>query len=220
MALLVARSGRRLSGVTVSSVPVPDAYPAVIAAVTAGFRALAPLMRSMRHIAVDRAAPAAALLAARSALRAGEVVGVLPEAGISRSFTIRVLMPGAASLARWAQAPLIPMAIWGPQRLYTVGRRLSWHRGQAVRLLIGPPLPVRDALDVRGQTRALGRRLAELLEQDQVEHPDPPAAGEDAWWHPAHLGGAAPTLRQAGTAEGPIPTGAVAPLFGAGTGRP
>lgn len=48
----------------------------------------APLMRSMRHIPVDRAVPAAAYLEARSMLRAGEAVGAFPEpesARLSRS---------------------------------------------------------------------------------------------------------------------------------------
>lgn len=178
-------------------------------------RLLNPAMRSMRHIPVDRAAPAAALLAARSALADGEVVGVFPEAGVSRSFTIRPMMPGAASLSLHERVPLLPMAIWGPQRLYTAGRQLSLRRGQAVRLLIGPPLAGRDDDDVREHTRDLGRRLGELLEQAQREHPDQPGMGEHAWWHPAHLGGAAPTPADARAVEGPMPPGAVAPLFDA-----
>lgn len=178
-------------------------------------RLIGRAMRSMRHIAVDRAAPAGAVLEARAALRSGEVVGVFPEAGVSRSFTIRPLMPGAAILAHPDRVPLVPMAIWGPQRLYTAGRPRSLRRGQVVRLLIGPPLQLPAGADVEERTREIGRQMAELLEQAQREHPDQPAPGDDAWWHPAHLGGAAPTPEQARAAEGPMPTGAVSPLFGA-----
>src|SRR6478609_2858170 len=41
-----------------------------------------PLMTAMRHVPVDREAPAAAYLA-RSLLRDGEAVGIFPEAGVS-----------------------------------------------------------------------------------------------------------------------------------------
>jgi 1-acyl-sn-glycerol-3-phosphate acyltransferase len=57
-------------------------------------------MSHMRHVPVDRAAPAAAYLRARSLLREGEVVCAFPEAGISYSYTIRPLMRGVAALAR------------------------------------------------------------------------------------------------------------------------
>ncbi len=178
-------------------------------------RLTGPAMRSMRHIAVDRAAPAGALFEAAAALRAGEVVGVFPEAGVSRSFTIRPLMPGAVHLAQQARAPLFPMAIWGPQQLYTAGHKPTFRRGQSVRLLIGEPLHPQPAVPVADQTGELGRRLGELLERAQRDHPDQPTPGEHAWWHPAHLGGAAPTAQQARALEHPMPPGAVAPLFGA-----
>src|SRR5246500_5626844 len=47
-----------------------------------------PIMRSLRHISVDRDAGAEAFEKACEALRAGELVGVYPEATISRSFEI------------------------------------------------------------------------------------------------------------------------------------
>ncbi len=172
-------------------------------------RVAGPLMRSMRHIPVDRAAPAAALLAGRAALDRGEVLGVFPEAGVSTSFTVRPMMPGAVALAAGTQAPLIPMAIWGPQRILTVGHRFDVTRGRPVRLLIGAPIPVRADLDVRDQTVALGGRLAELLERAQRTHPDQPDAGSRPWWHPAHLGGAAPTPERARRSEPAMPAGAV-----------
>ena len=59
----------------------------------------APFMRGMRHIPVDRTAAAAAYLRAREMLRSGEAIGIFPEAGVSTSYTIRSLMPGAVALA-------------------------------------------------------------------------------------------------------------------------
>ena len=168
-----------------------------------------PFMRSMRHIPVDRKAPAAAFLTARSALRRGEVVGVFPEAGVSTSFTIRPVMPGAMALALATDAPLLPVVIWGSQRIYTVGHRLNLTRGRPIRVLLDRPFPVRGDLSVVDQTRALGERMAELLEQVQRSHPDQPEPDGSSWWHPAHLGGAAPTPEQARHTEPAMPTGAV-----------
>ena len=62
-------------------------------------RVSGPLMRGMRHIPVDRDAGLASYRQALAALKAGEVVGVFPEATISRSFTIKDLKTGAARMA-------------------------------------------------------------------------------------------------------------------------
>ena len=77
----------------------------------------------MRHVPVDRDAPAAAYLAARGLVPRGEVVGVFPEAGISQAYDVRAMMPGAVALAAATGAPLVPVAIWGPQRIATAGAR-------------------------------------------------------------------------------------------------
>ena len=168
-----------------------------------------PFMRSMRHIPVDRKAPAGAFITARSALHRGEVVGVFPEAGVSPSFTIRPLMPGAVALALATGAPLLPVVIWGTQRIFTIGHRLDLTRGRPIHILVDRPFPVRGDVSVVDQTRALGERLAELLEQVQRAHPDQPEPDGSSWWHPAHLGGAAPTPEQALRMTTPMPTGAV-----------
>src|SRR4029450_250445 len=81
------------------------------------------LMRGMHHIHVDRAAGAAAFDAALNALKAGEIVGVFPEATISRSFLVKDLKSGAARMAQAADVPIVPMALWGAQRVYTECRR-------------------------------------------------------------------------------------------------
>ncbi len=57
-------------------------------------------MRAMRHIPVDRASGAAAYRKAARELVAGELVGVFPEATISRSFTLKTFKLGAATLGR------------------------------------------------------------------------------------------------------------------------
>src|SRR5919112_5660741 len=74
-------------------------------------RARRPMV-GMRHVPVDREAPAAAYLTARRLLREGEAVGIFPEAGISYSYAVRSLMRGPVALARETGAPLVPVALW------------------------------------------------------------------------------------------------------------
>src|SRR4051812_23668033 len=62
-----------------------------------------PFMRAMKHIPVDRKAGAAAFESAVRALKDGDVVGVFPEATISRSFTVKELKAGGARHAAHAR---------------------------------------------------------------------------------------------------------------------
>ena len=99
-------------------------------------------MDRMRHIPVDRQVPAHTYLRARRALEAGEAVGGFPEAGISYSYTVRPLMRGVVSLARATGAPLLPVAIWGTQRIFSVGDPeppIDLTRGRRVDLAFGAP---------------------------------------------------------------------------------
>jgi 1-acyl-sn-glycerol-3-phosphate acyltransferase len=171
-----------------------------------------PLMTAMRHVPVDREAPAGAYLRARSLLRQGEVVGIFPEAGVSTSYTVRALMPGAVALARETGAPLLPMAIWGPQRILTARRPVDLHRGRPVSLLVGPPVYVDPATDLREGTVRLGARLQGMVDLLQRRPVHQPVAGEHADWHPAHLGGASPDAAHARTLES-VPRSAHAPSW-------
>jgi 1-acyl-sn-glycerol-3-phosphate acyltransferase len=155
-----------------------------------------PLMRGMHHIPVDREAGKAAYEHAVRALRDGEVVGVFPEATISRSFTVKGCKSGAARMAAEAGVPLIPMAVWGTQRLWTKGRpRRLGTRHVPVSILIGEPLRPGPDDDPEKVTAELRTRIQELLDRAQNDYPDKPA--QDAWWVPQHLGGTAPTPEEA-----------------------
>ncbi len=125
-------------------------------------------MSAMRHIPVDRAAPAGAYLRARALLADGEAVCSFPEAGISYSYTVRSLMPGAASLARESGLPIIPVTVWGSQRIWSVGREVdgrkpgpSLARGRLVDVRFGEPLAVGPRDDLVSVTRHLGHELVE-----------------------------------------------------------
>jgi 1-acyl-sn-glycerol-3-phosphate acyltransferase len=157
-------------------------------------RVSGPLMRAMQHIPVDRDAGMASFRAAVEALRAGELVGVFPEATISRSFCLKEFKSGATRMARIAGVPLIPVTLWGSQRVWTKDRKPTiWAaRHVAIGITIGAPLrPGRgEEADIE-----LVRVMDDLLDRTRARYPDP--SGEDPWWVPAHLGGTAPTPERA-----------------------
>jgi 1-acyl-sn-glycerol-3-phosphate acyltransferase len=155
-----------------------------------------PLMRGMKHIPVDREAGSASFRAALQALKAGEVVGIFPEATISRSFTVKELKSGAVRMAQASGTPLIPVAVWGGQRMFTKGapRNVS-RRGTHVLIAAGEPIPTPKGASGDELTEQLRQRLQQMLDELQARTPEQPTG--DAWWHPAHLGGTAPTPDEA-----------------------
>ncbi len=160
-------------------------------------RIAGPLMRGMHHIPVDRNAGASSYAAALKALKSGEIVGVFAEATISRSFTVKDIKSGAVRMAVASKVPLVPVAIWGPQRLWTKGRkRRLLQRGVPVTILVGEPMHPKRGDDYDQVTRDLRARMSELLEKAQREYPDVPRSDE-TWWQPAYLGGTAPTPEEA-----------------------
>lgn len=181
---------------------------------------LAWAMNRMQHVPVDRMAPAHAYLIARRGLRAGEAVGIFPEAGISYSFTVRALMPGAVALARDTGAAIVPVAIWGSQRIWSVRRpvagrqpRPELRRGHLVDISFGTPFTVAPDADLNDSTAFLGRRLTELLDSLQRLPEHQPAPGDRAAWQPAHLGGSAPDRVEAAGLDS-VPRSAVRPTWG------
>jgi 1-acyl-sn-glycerol-3-phosphate acyltransferase len=152
------------------------------------------LLTRLGQIPVDRRAGAGAYTAAVAALESGSLVGIFPEAGIDPSFTVRALKTGAVRLAIEANAPLIPVAIWGGQRLMTREHTFRFRErfGVPVRLAFGP------ALSLDGERHEVSARLRASMQQLvaslQAGYPD---ASDGQWWHPAHLGGTAPTPERA-----------------------
>lgn len=60
-------------------------------------------------------------------------------------------------------------------------------------MLVGSPLRVEPTADVVSETLRLGGVLQSMVDRLQRRPAHQPAPGEHAPWHPAHLGGAAPT---------------------------
>ena len=153
-----------------------------------------PLMRGMHHISVDRDSGSASFVAALRALRAGEIVGIFPEATISRSFEIKEMKTGAVRLAQGAGVPIIPTIIWGSQRIYTKGIKPDFSRKRfPIFVSYGEPLHISKGDDVSQAEAELRRRMESLLHALQEKYPDSPVG---QFWAPARLGGTAPTPEQ------------------------
>ena len=156
-----------------------------------------PLMRGMKHIPVDRDAGAESFRVALDALRAGEVVGIFPEATISRSFELKEFKSGAPRLAQDAGVPLVPTVVWGTQRMMTKGRPRDFSRGKAVSVSVGTPIDVPAGADLDAVGAALHHQMAQMLDDAIARYPQAPSGPDDTWWRPARLGGTAPTLAEA-----------------------
>jgi len=149
--------------------------------------------RHARQIPVDRSQGAQSYDLAVQALRDGELVGVYPEATISRSFELKTFKRGAARMALEAQVPLVPMIIWGAQRVWTKGqpRRLG-RTSTPITVAVGEPIMPSGTADEL--TWLLFERMNDLLHAVQEGYgPHPPGAA----WIPQRLGGGAPSLAEA-----------------------
>jgi 1-acyl-sn-glycerol-3-phosphate acyltransferase len=152
-----------------------------------------PIMRSLRHIEVDRDNGATSFEQACQKLKEGELVGVYPEATISRSFEIKEFKSGAARMAIAAGVPIVPHIVWGAQRIWTKGHPKNLYRPK-VPISIAVGEPIAPTLPANELTALLHSRMQHLLEQVQDAYgPHPPGA----FWVPHRLGGGAPSLAEA-----------------------
>jgi 1-acyl-sn-glycerol-3-phosphate acyltransferase len=124
-------------------------------------------------------------------------VGIFPEATISRSFEIKDFKSGATRLAQDAGVPVIPVVLWGTQRLMTKGRERDFSRGKAVSVTVGEPMEVPAGTDSDAATTELQERMRVMLDEAIERYPQRPSGPDDTWWVPARLGGSAPTLQEA-----------------------
>jgi len=156
-------------------------------------RAAGPLMRSLHHIEVDRGEGLASYAEALRYLREGEVVGIFPEATISRAMELKEFKSGAPRLAAATEVPLVPAVLWGTQRMMTKDHPRDFSRGHHITIAVGQPLHPTGAHPV-AETAELKASMAALLDETIRGYPDTP---DGQWWAPASYGGTAPTLAEA-----------------------
>jgi 1-acyl-sn-glycerol-3-phosphate acyltransferase len=159
----------------------------MIKAEMADVKAVNYVIKHARLIPVDRRSGQDALATGVQRLREGELIGMHPEATISRSFELREFKTGAARMALEAQRPIIPVIVWGTHRIWPKDHPKKVFRNKVpITVAAGPPLPPRgtpEQLNV-----ALRAAMNELLYQVQEEYPHP----EGEVWVPRRLGGSAP----------------------------
>jgi hypothetical protein len=130
-------------------------------------------------------------------------------------------MPGVASLARETGVPVVPVAIWGSQRVWSVGLpdargkgpRPDLTRGRRIDVSFGAPVTIGPEEDLTPWTCRLGALLTEQLESLQRLPHHVPGPREVASWYPAHLGGHAPTRAEAADLD-VVPRSAIRPTWG------
>ena len=154
----------------------------------ADVKAVNYVIKHARLIPVDRAHGHEAFDVAVQRLREGELIGMHPEATISRSYELRDFKTGAARMALQAQVPLVPIIVWGAQRIWPKDHpKKVFRNGSSITVAAGRPLPPQGSPD------ELNARLREamnaLLYRVQEEYPHP----EGEYWVPRRLGGTAPT---------------------------
>ena len=154
------------------------------------------LITHSKTIPVDRSAGKDAYAVAVQRLREGELVGVYPEATISRAFELKDFKSGAPRMAVEAQVPLIPLIVWGAQRIWTKDHPKSLGRNKfPVTVEVGAAIPPTGT--VAELDTAMRDAMTRILHRVQQDYPHP----EGQYWVPRRLGGGAPTLEQARTLD-------------------
>lgn len=156
---------------------------------------LGTFMRSLHHIRVDRGEGLESYHEAVRYLRDGEIVGIFPEATISRSFQIKELKTGAVRIAAEAGVPLIPVVLWGTQRLKTKDHERDFSRHKTIAITTGAPLhPTgENAAKETAELKAVMEQMLDATIRNYPADEQPPGS----WWLPASYGGGAPTPERA-----------------------
>ena len=160
----------------------------MIKAEMADVKAVNYVIKHCQLIPVDRRMGQDAYAVAVQRLREGELVGVHPEATISRSYELREFKTGAARMALQAQVPIIPMVVWGAHRIWPKDHPKRLLRNKIpVTVAAGPPLPPQGTAEQLNV--ALRQAINAILYRVQEEYPHP----EGEFWVPRRLGGSAPS---------------------------
>jgi 1-acyl-sn-glycerol-3-phosphate acyltransferase len=160
----------------------------MIKAEMADVKAVNYVIKHARLIPVDRRSGHDALAVGVQRLREGELIGMHPEATISRSFELREFKTGAARMALEAQVPIVPIIVWGAHRIWPKDQpKKVWRNKVPITVAAGPPLPPHGTPEQLNF--ALRNAMNELLYRVQEHYPHP----EGEHWVPRRLGGIAPT---------------------------
>jgi len=140
------------------------------------------VLRAIGGIPVDRGSGSSAPLeAAEASLRAGEVVIILPEGTIPRGeASLDPVLHGRTGVARLASAtgaPVVPVGLWGTERVWPreskVPNLIGFHN---VAVRVGTPVPLGPG-DAAAHTETIMAAISALIPND--ERPAAGSAGRD-----------------------------------------
>ncbi len=104
-----------------------------------------------------------ALKAALALLRAGGTIGMSPEGTRSRTGALIRARSGVAWLALRANTPVVPVAIWGIEK---INRELGRLRRAEVHARVGPAIAFDPNLSAEAATEQLMRAIAAMLPEE------------------------------------------------------
>jgi 1-acyl-sn-glycerol-3-phosphate acyltransferase len=160
----------------------------MIKAEMAEVKAVNYVIKHARLIPVDRRSGQDALAVGVQRLREGELIGMHPEATISRSLELREFKTGAARMALAAQVPIVPIIVWGAHRIWPKDHPKKVFRNK-VPITVAAGRPLLPQGDPERLNAALRNAMKAMLYRVQEEYPHP----EGETWVPRRLGGSAPT---------------------------
>jgi putative phosphoserine phosphatase/1-acylglycerol-3-phosphate O-acyltransferase len=152
--------------------------------------------RALGGIRVDRASGSdEPLVAAASALASGELVVILPQGTIprGRAFFDPELSGrwGAARLAALSKVPVIPMGLWGTEKVWPRSERAPrlWNvtHPPTVRVRLGPPVDLK-LRSPAPDTRRMMAAIVDLLPDEARQHHDPTPEELALTFPPGHDG--------------------------------
>jgi 1-acyl-sn-glycerol-3-phosphate acyltransferase len=146
------------------------------------------VIKHARLIPVDRRSGHDAFDVAVQRLHEGELIGMHPEATISRSFELREFKTGAARMALDAKVPIVPIVVWGAHRIWPKDHPKKVFRNK-VPITVAAGRPVAPQGTAEQLNVLLRSVMNELLYRVQEEYPHPDGQS----WVPRRLGGSAPT---------------------------
>ena len=141
-----------------------------------------PLMRAIGGIPVHRGTGSdAPLREAADSLAAGEIVVILPQGTIPRgpAFFEPALKgrAGVARLATMSGAPVIPLGVWGTERVWPRSARLPnfWNvvKPPEVVVRVGSPVVLDGVHDMRSMTESIMEAVVDLLPAEARVRHDP-----------------------------------------------
>ncbi len=141
-------------------------------------RLLARMCQVIPFDPCKKSSVASAIHRAKAAIRAGELVCIFPEGGMTRSGALGRFKRSAAKIAAGTTAPVVPVyldELWGSIFSYRGGRLLwkiprSWP--YPVSILFGPP--IQDREDAGGYKAAVAALRTKALERRMDEQLTPP----------------------------------------------